>query len=148
MSADEAGDRLAIREVIARYMRGIRTRDLDLLDDCFAPDGTIDYRGIGGTVASWPDTKEWLRGMVNVPLFMLYAGDVYPTFSDGGDAAEVETTWHGVFVAAEGAAPLVIFGTYHDRFVRTAGGWRIAHREDRPAVQVLSAGATGVEGAG
>jgi SnoaL-like domain len=132
---DEVFDRLAIRDVLAKYMLAMRTRDVDLMDDVFTPDAVIDYSAIGGTRTSWAETKPWLRSMIDVELFMLYVGDVYPTFDAGSDAADVETTWHGVFVAAAGAPPLVIFGTYADRFVRTPDGWRISERTDHPAIQ-------------
>ena len=78
----------------------------------------------------------WLRGMIDVELFMLFVGDVYPVFAADGQTAEVESTWHGVFVAEADAPPLIIFGTYADRFVRTPDGWRISERIDHPAAQV------------
>ena len=74
--------------------------------------------------------------MIAVELFMLYVGDVYATFDDDGIGADVETSWHGVFVATPDAPPLTIFGTYDDRFVRTPDGWRIESRTDRPAIQI------------
>lgn len=128
-------DHFEIREVLVRYMLAMRTRDVDLMDDVFTPDATIDYTAIGGSRAPWSETKAWLRGMIDVELFMLYVGDIYPTF-ERDDAADVESTWHGVFVAAAGVTPLTIFGTYTDRFVRTAAGWRISERTDHPAAQV------------
>ena len=70
-----------IREVLAWYMRAMRLRDVDLMDDVFTADAIIDYTAIGGSVASWPDTKPWLRGMIDVELFMLFVGDVYPVFA-------------------------------------------------------------------
>jgi hypothetical protein len=129
-------DRDAIREVLARYMLAIRTHDLDLMDHVFTADALIDYTGIGGSRATWSETKPWLESMTDVELFMLYVGDVHPVFDASADAADVESTWHGVFVAAAGATPLTIFGTYTDRFVRTPDGWRISARTDHPAIQV------------
>jgi hypothetical protein len=129
-------DHFAIREVLARYVLAMRTRDIDLMDDVFTADAMIDYTAIGGAQAPWSETKSWLQGMIDVELFMLYVGDVYPTFESDGDAADVESTWHGVFIAAPGVTPLTIFGTYTDHFVRTPPGWRIAARTDHPAVQV------------
>lgn len=141
LSAREVADRIEIRDVLARYMKAIRVKDLDLMDDCFTADAKIDYTAIGGSEKSFPDTKAWLVPMVvGVELFWLYVGEVYPTFSADGDSAEVETTWHGVFVAAAGDAPLIVFGSYDDRWERTSDGWRIAYRKDRPEIQVLSAG--------
>jgi hypothetical protein len=139
MSATERADHAAICEVLARYMRAMRLHDVDLMDDVFTPDAVIDYTAIGGAKASWPDTKDWLRGMIAVEHFILFVGDVYPTFADDGRSAAVESTWHGVFVATADAPPLVIFGTYADEFVRTVDGWRIRARTDQPALQVVAA---------
>ena len=138
-ASDHTEHRAEIREVLARYMRAMRLHDVDLMDDVFTPDAVIDYTAIGGAKASWPDTKDWLRGMIAVEHFILFVGDVYPTFSDDGQRASVESTWHGVFVATPEAPPLVIFGTYDDEFVRTPDGWRISARTDHPAVQVAAA---------
>jgi hypothetical protein len=76
---NDAADRAAIRDVLARYMRAMRLGDVDLMDDVFTADAIIDYTAIGGTRASWSETKPWLRGMIDVELFRLYVGDVYPT---------------------------------------------------------------------
>lgn len=141
MSAAE--DVFEIRNVIARYMRAMRIRDVDLMDDVFTPDAVVDYTAIGGSRSSWSETKPWLTGMIAVELFMLYVGDVYVTFDDDGDGARVETSWHGVFVAAPDVPPLTIYGTYDDTFVRTPAGWRITARTDRPALQIPAAGAVG-----
>lgn len=128
---------LAIRETLAGYMRAMRIKDLDLMDDVFTPDAVIDYTAIGGTPGPWPEVKPWLGGMVlGVELFSLYVGDVYPTFNADRSAATVESTWHGVFVAAPGAVPLIVYGSYADEFVRSPDGWRIARRTDQPAIQV------------
>jgi hypothetical protein len=129
----------AIREVLARYMRAMRLQDVDLMDDVFTPEAVIDYSAIGGTKASWAETKPWLRGMIAVEHFILHVGDVYPTFSEDGQRASVESTWHGVFVAAPDATPLLIYGTYDDELVRTPDGWRIHARTDHPALQVAAA---------
>jgi hypothetical protein len=108
----------------------------------FTADATIDYTAIGGAKASWPDTKAWLQGMIDVELFMLFVGDVYPVFAADRATADVESTWHGVFVAGAGTPPLTIFGTYADRFVRATDGWRISARTDQPAIQIPAVAGT------
>jgi len=137
--ASAAADIVEIREVLARYMRAMRLGDVDLMDDVFLPDSIIDYTAIGGSVSPWTETKPWLRGMIGVELFMLFVGDVYVTFDADGIGADVESTWHGVFVATADSPPLTIFGTYDDRFVRTPDGWRIEARTDHPVIQIPGA---------
>jgi hypothetical protein len=137
MSASDAStDIVEIREVLARYMRAMRLGDVDLMDDVFLPDSVIDYTAIGGSVSAWTETKPWLQGMIAVELFMLFVGDVYVTFDADGIGADVESSWHGAFVATADTPPLTIFGTYDDRFVRTPDGWRIEARKDNPMLQI------------
>jgi hypothetical protein len=138
MDAAVAADHAAIREVLARYMRGMRLQDVDLMDDVFTADAMIDYTAIGGQKTSWAETKPWLAGMIDVEHFLLHVGDVYPTFTDA-DHASVESSWHGVFVASADAPPLLIYGTYADELVRTGDGWRISSRTDQPLLQVVAA---------
>lgn len=135
-NAGLASDVVEIREVLARYMRAMRLGDVDLMDDVFLPDAIIDYTAIGGSVAVWTETKPWLARMIAVELFLLFVGDVHVAFDADGIGADVETSWHGAFVATADTPPLTIFGTYDDRFVRTPDGWRIEARTDRPLLQI------------
>ena len=133
---NQGQDIVEIREVLARYMRAMRLGDVDLMDDVFLPDAIIDYTAIGGSVSPWTETKPWLREMIAVELFMLFVGDVSVTFDADGIGADVESSWHGAFVATPDTPPLTIFGTYDDRFVRTPDGWRIEARKDNPLLQI------------
>jgi hypothetical protein len=78
--------------------------------------------------------------VLHVEFFSLYVGDVFPVFDATRDRATVDSTWHGVFVAAPGEVPLIVYGSYTDEFVRTGDGWRICRRQDRPAIQVPAGG--------
>jgi hypothetical protein len=144
-SSAEPVDHFEIREVLARYMRAMRLHDVDLMDDVFTPDAVIDYTAIGGSKISWAETKPWLAGMIAVEHFILFVGDVYPTFSADGASAAVESTWHGVFQPTADAPPLMIYGTYADEFVRRPDGWRISARTDQPALQVAGVAAPQAE---
>jgi SnoaL-like domain len=136
----EGTDRSDIEDIhaqLARYMRAMRLRDLDLMGTVFTDDAVVDYSAIGGSRSSWPDTKAFLAAtLAGVQHFLLHVGDVHVSFTDDRRAADVETSWHGVFVPSADESPLLIYGTYEDRFRRTPDGWRIAERVDRPAVQL------------
>jgi hypothetical protein len=76
--------------------------------------------------------------VLHVEFFSLYVGDVFPTFDADRNRATVDSTWHGVFVAAAGEVPLIVYGSYTDEFVRTADGWRISRRvEDKLYDRIL-----------
>jgi ketosteroid isomerase-like protein len=126
-----------IRDQLARYMRAMRLKDLDLMATVFTDDAIIDYTAIGGSRAGWNETRRFLEAtLAHVEQFLLHVGDVFVTLDADGDAAEVETTWHGVFVPGGDAPPLLVFGSYDDRFRRTPAGWRIAQRVDHPSIQL------------
>jgi hypothetical protein len=137
VSGDERADIDDIRYQLARYMRAMRMRDLELMGSVFTDDAVVDYSAIGGSRASWPETKAFLEAtLAGVQHFLLHVGDVYVAFDVDGQGADVETTWHGVFVAAGDSPALLVYGTYEDRFRRTPVGWRIAERVDRPTMQL------------
>ena len=49
-SLDEIADRLAIEQVIARYVHALDARDYDALDDVFLPDTCFDLTEGGGNL--------------------------------------------------------------------------------------------------
>jgi len=130
-------DRAAIVDLLVRYCTALRTQDVDLLDDVFTADATIDYTRIGGSRAGVSDTKAWLSALLTeVQWFDLMIGDSEFTVAPDRASASVVTTWHGLFVPRDGPA-LQIYGHYEDRLVRQAG-WRIAERTDFPGYQVVT----------
>jgi hypothetical protein len=145
---DELRERAQIRDVLVRYTVAFRRKDVNLLDTVFAPGAVIDYRESGGSQAGWATTKEWVASVLDgAHLFLLYIGDSAYTFGDDGASADVETSWHGVFVQDAGGPTMFIYGTYEDRFARTGDGWRIAARTDHPLWQVVPPVAAPIEGA-
>jgi hypothetical protein len=52
-SLGEIADRLAIGQVIARYVHALDARDYDTLDDVFLPDTRFDLTEGGGITDSW-----------------------------------------------------------------------------------------------
>lgn len=123
--ADLAGDRDAIRDLLARYTyNGDRGR-LNEMTACFAANGVLEYLGkapqgpaaIAAALASGTRDARltFIRHHITNPLIAV----------DGDDAtARSYFTVHSNFGPDHS-------GTYDDRLVRTAGGWRFAHRRVR-----------------
>lgn len=131
-----AEDRVAIRDVLIRYAHAVRTKQFDLLDEVFTPEASVDFTTVGGNKGTWTEVKPWLEGFAgSAHLFHLTIGNEVIT---AADAAEVwlVTTWSAVYVANEGAGAISSYGSYDDRLVRTAGGWRICRRADCPALML------------
>lgn len=125
--ADLATDRDAIRDLLARYTyNGDRGR-LDAMTACFADDGVLEYldkapkRPAAIEAALSSGTRDarltFVRHHITNPLI---------TVEGDGDGATARSyfTVHSNFGPDHS-------GTYDDRLVRTAGGWRFAHRRVR-----------------
>lgn len=117
-----------IREVLARYCRGIDRGDVELVRECYHVDALDEhgrYRGDGRAFAE--HAVAVLGDRYVSTMHALHQSLV--EFDDAG--AHVETYFVAYHAAAEPANErhLYVFGgRYVDRFTRRDGRWRIAHR--------------------
>jgi hypothetical protein len=130
LTLQEVSDRLEINDLLVAYSHAIDFRDWDALDDVFAPDGIIDYTEMGGTRGNLEETKEFLRGAMQ--LFTKFQHMQATTkLSIDGDVASGKTICHNpmVFDLGGGETQVMFCGLwYRDTFVRTPDGWRIKER--------------------
>jgi SnoaL-like domain len=127
-------DRWAISEQMSRYARA--TDWLDTADhrgvfaaDCvFASPHSGEVTGVDAVVA-WMD-----RALAQFEATQHLIGNIAITFTglDTADAVSYVRAWHRY--RDHGRADLVLWGEYHDRWVRDDGVWRILER------RVLEAG--------
>lgn len=119
----DVGDRLAIHELLGLYGHLIDLRRWSELDAVFTPDAVFDATAFGGKVThSLPELLEhWTSDLAMHPLAHHATNIVVTEGPDG--VVRVLSKVIGV-----GAKGRVGSGTYHDVVVRTAGGWRLAHR--------------------
>jgi ketosteroid isomerase-like protein len=123
--ADLAADRDAIRDLLARYTyNGDRGR-LDALTACFAADGVLEYPGAS------PKGRDAIAASLGSStrdprLTFVRHHITNPLIAVDGDSATARSyfTVHSDFGPDHS-------GTYDDRLVRTADGWRFAHRRMR-----------------
>ena len=121
--ADLAGDRDAIRHLLAVYTcNGDRGRIAELAA-CFAADGVLEFPG---TIATGP--KEIAAalskgGPADPRRTFVRHHTTNPLIEVEGNAA----TSRSYFAVWSDCGPDHA-GTYSDRLVRTPGGWRFAHR--------------------
>lgn len=120
-----AADRDAIRDLLARYTyNGDRGR-LDAMTACFADDGVLEYTGKApqGPAA----IKAALSAGTRDPRLTFVRHHITnPLIAVDGDTASARSyfTVHSNFGPDHS-------GTYDDRLVLTAHGWRFAHRRVR-----------------
>jgi hypothetical protein len=132
MGAGTATDRDAIRDLLARYTyNGDRGRVTELAA-CFADDGVLEYPGaraigpgaIRGALTSGPRNPAltFVRHHITNPLIDI-----------AGDTATARS-----YFAVHADNGSDHSGTYDDQLVRTAQGWRFAHRRVRVDWQAAS----------
>jgi hypothetical protein len=130
-SQQELSDRLEIQDQISAYSYAIDLHRWDELDAIFTPTATLDFTASGGEKGTLPELKPWLERSLN--LFdghQHLMGNTRVVFGDGGDAATSQTMClNPMPLTHDGKQQLVLVGIwYHDDWVRTADGWRIANR--------------------
>ena len=119
----------AIRQVLARYCRGIDRYDLALVRSCYHDDAVDEH----GSFTGGPDEYvAWVGRLLRryaMTMHVLAGSSIERT----GDVALVETyglSFHRSGPEAAGDAKLNLMTGFRfvDRFERREGAWRIAHR--------------------
>lgn len=122
-------DRQAIVDVIHAYCRGVDSIDRGVLETCFTLDCVVDYGpGMGGPRRGKDVIVAGLvAGLPNFAATHHQVSNIEISFEGVGAARGVTyvTAWHRF---ADGRPDAILWGQYHDRFQRTAEGWRIAER--------------------
>jgi len=73
----EIGDRLEIMELLARYARGVDTKDWALWRDVFTEDAHVDYRSAGGLEGDRETVAQWLEAsLAPFPMTQHYITNV------------------------------------------------------------------------
>jgi ketosteroid isomerase-like protein len=124
MTDAEASDRVAIRELLLRYARGVDARDLALVGSCFAPDA--GYRGalatgtIGDALTALSTTMQRYSATRHAITAHTLAVD--------GDAARSSADCTAQHWLPDGSCRTVRV-RYHDELARGPDGWRITRRD-------------------
>lgn len=126
-------DHHALQRLAIEYANAIDAREWDRLDHVFTPDAAIDYTATGGIAGSYAEIKPWLaRSMKFFKSYMHLMGNFQ--FEITGDTATGQVSCFNPMLAPSllGAGTTVMFGIwYHDAYVRTPQGWRIASRRQQ-----------------
>jgi len=121
----------AIRRLKARYLNACDAKDVDAIRACFTPDAELDYQPIG---KFGPDglIEVFTQIAVNSPIVDVHQG--HNAEIEVIDADHARGRWNLGFATydpREGTFRL-LSSFYHDEYVRTADGWRIAKSRNEP----------------
>lgn len=135
MTADtqERQDHAALQALAIEYANAIDRHDWARLDAVFLPDAQIDYTATGGICARYPVIREWLaRNLRFFRSHMHLMGNFHFEISGDQAAGQVACCNPMVIPTLLGGSRTVVYGIwYHDRYVRTPQGWRIAERRQQ-----------------
>ena len=120
-------DWLEIHNLKARYCRLLDTKDWEGWGQLFTEDFHLDVTGSGGDVMQGRDAVvASVRGSIGEAKT---AHQVHsPEIVIDGDSATAVWAMQDRVVWGEGKG-LTGYGHYHERYVRTADGWRIAQQK-------------------
>ncbi|MEE8165837.1 MAG: nuclear transport factor 2 family protein [Myxococcota bacterium] len=126
---ERLGDEQAIRDVLARYWRGIDRRDVALVESSYHPDAYDDHGYYKGPIPGFVESLEpgvWAY-FENTQHF---SGHIAVEFVDRDRAnAESYAEAHHIHRKEDGSFEDLVYGLrYVDRFACRDGEWRIAHR--------------------
>jgi hypothetical protein len=135
LSLQEISDRLELDMLLTAYAAAIDRIDMEALDLVFTTDAWVDYTAFaefGGIKGHYPEIRAWLaNGLPHLAAFQHYVGNAEITLD--GDRATGRVMCLNPTVLpvddADGRPRVGLHGLwYHDVYVRTAAGWRIAER--------------------
>ncbi|HEY2773150.1 MAG TPA: nuclear transport factor 2 family protein [Candidatus Binatia bacterium] len=122
-------DRLEIEDLLVRYSTALDTKNYDLLDDVFTPDGIGDYTAGGGFKGTVPELKQWLTVALGIFTVVQHLVTNVAVEISGDEATSTCYLFNPLgYPAGEGLETMRAGGIYRDRLVRTAAGWRIRER--------------------
>lgn len=126
MELQRLADTLEIHELLARYARGVDTKDWELWKSVFTADAVVDYSSAGIPVGSRDEIAALFAaafGAIEVAQHIITNIEI----EWDGDRARVRALFHNPFKIT-GAAEMSFCGGYylHD-VLRTADGWKSAH---------------------
>ena len=130
-----------IRRLKARYLNACDAKDLDAIRACFTEDAVIDFPPLGAFD---------LDGLIGIftqmaattPIIDVHQGHNAEIEVAGDDASARWNLGYATYDPRAGSFRLLA-NFYHDRYRRTAGGWRICYTRSEPRASVDGALAEG-----
>lgn len=132
-SMEEVADRMAIQDIIVRYVHALDDQQFDELDRVFLPECMFDLTSAGAMKAPWTEVKAFFAKLhATCTRDMHFFGMSKIIFRDQTrEVADVRSKVINPMGAMDDGGKELFFqihGTYDDVFVKTDAGWRIRQR--------------------
>jgi 3-phenylpropionate/cinnamic acid dioxygenase small subunit len=123
MDLQAVSDKIDIHELLARYARGVDTRDWDTWRAVFTPEATVDYSSAGVPVGRRDEVGAWLEaGLESVPMTQHFISNIEIDLD--GDRARARAMFFNPMHLPGMDQQSYCGGYYHHDLVRTPDGWR------------------------
>jgi 3-phenylpropionate/cinnamic acid dioxygenase small subunit len=123
MDSQTVQDTLEIHEQLARYARGVDTKDWELWKSVFIPTAVVDYSSAGGSVGSPEEVATWLEQALKVvPMTQHFISNIEVALN--GNKAKVRAMFYNPMQLPGMSEMSFCGGYYHHEFVRTGEGWK------------------------
>lgn len=125
-------DRALIGDLVVAYAFAIDERNWSAFEALFTPDAPIDYRSAGGIAGTPAEVAAWMPQAMSIFTWTLHSVLTHRLVATDRDTVNGSLHMfarHGL--VWEGATEVMdVSGVYHDRYVRTAAGWKFAARRE------------------
>lgn len=116
-------DKIEIGELLARYARGVDTRDWELWKAVFTPDAILDYSSAGIPVGSRDDIATMFEAAFEtIPMAMHYISNIEVDLN--GDRAIARAMFYNPMLLPGMDEQSYCGGYYTHQLVRTPDGWK------------------------
>lgn len=128
MDLEDVTAELAIRNVLARYSRGVDRGDLALLKSVYHPEAIDDHGSFKGN--GWEFAEILVKRMDEhtIPSQHHVTNVLIELHGDWADVESYVLAYHPVSDGAGGEVHALFGGRYLDRFEKRTGEWKIAER--------------------
>lgn len=131
MDVQALADKLEIHEQLARYARGVDTRDWDLWRSVFTDDAVVDYSRSGIPSGPRDEVAAFLADVfTTIPWATHHITNIEVDLD--GDQADVRAMFYNPMQLPGIDGPSSTGGYYRHSFVRTPNGWKSRHLIEEP----------------
>ncbi len=121
--AQDVHDKLEISELLARYARGVDSKDWELYKSVFTSDAFIDYSSAGAIAGPRDEVAAWLeQGLATIPMTQHFITNMEIDLD--GDRATVRAMFYNPMQLPGMVELSSCGGYYHHDLVRTPEGWK------------------------
>ena len=127
MDLQAIADKVEIHELLARYARGVDTKDWGLFRSVFTPEAILDYSSAGIAAGTRDEVAGWFEaGFERIAMTQHFISNIEVDLAPNGDAqrATVRAMFYNPMLLPGMDEQSYCGGNYTHEMVRTDEGWK------------------------